>query len=128
MARFLSPEWFDEIVRRQPPAVDEGPPGQRLVIEQVVRDGPDGEVRYRVVIAGSAARIEPAANAPAADLTITCDWATATAMAQGGLPAQAALMQGRLRIRGNLARLAGRGSDLVGLDPVPADVRARTTY
>ena len=56
---------------------------------------------------------------PAPDLTITCDWATAAELAQGKLSAQAALMAGRLRVRGNLARLAGRAADLVGLDPVP---------
>ena len=56
------------------------------------------------------------------------DWATASALAQGRLSAQAALMAGRLRIRGSLARLSNWSAGLAGVDPVPPDVRQRTTY
>jgi len=137
MARFLSPEWFDEVAR--PDARPRGGAVERdaddLVLEQVVRDTPEGEVRYRVVVTAGTAYLEPpatpatpAAPASPADLTITCSWETAAAMAQGQLSAQTALMEGRLRVRGDMARLSGRAADLVGLDPVPDDVRRRTTY
>jgi putative sterol carrier protein len=129
MARFLSSEWFDEVATcaPQPPTDESGNPEADLVLEQVVRDTSDGEVRYRVVVASGRAYIQPAGASPP-DLTITCDWATATAMARGHLSAQTALMDGRLRIKGNLARLTGSTADLVGLDPVPAEVRHQTTY
>ena len=56
MARFLSSEWFDEVARCRPrrPGDDrEGAP-EDLVLEQVVRETPDGAVRYLVVVsAGS---------------------------------------------------------------------------
>jgi hypothetical protein len=126
MARFLSDEWFEEVRRLQSPA-GRAPAGTALVVEQVVPDTPAGEVRYRVVIGEGAARIEPTGNGQEPDLTITCDWSTAAAMAQGRLATQTALMEGRLRIRGNVGRLAG-GHVLAGLDPVPAEVRAHTTY
>jgi hypothetical protein len=134
MARFLSDEWFAEVRRHQP--APRAPAANALVVEQVVTETPGGEVRYRVVVAGATARIEPAPNeargtpdnGPKPDLTITCNWATATAMAQGRLAAQAALMDGRLRIRGNLTRVTRGAGQLVGLDPVPPEVRARTTY
>jgi hypothetical protein len=137
MARFLSADWFAEV------AADESPEPataghvaagrEQLVLEQVVHGTPEGEVRYRVVARDRTARIEPIGltpNGPSAapDLTISCDWATAVAMAQGHLSAQGALMSGRLRVRGNLARLSGWAADLTGLDPVPPDVRRRTTY
>ena len=96
-----------------------------------MRDAPDGEVRYRVVVTAGGAYIEPPASVDhraAPDLTITCDWATATELARGTVSAQAALMGGRLRVSGNLARLSGRAADLVGVDPVPDSVRRRTTY
>jgi hypothetical protein len=131
MARFLSADWFAEIASHMPARPNGGP---RIVLEQVVRDTPDGEVRYRVVAADGTAYIEPAVaqgagdGAGRADLTIACDWATAAAMAQGRLSAQAALLAGRLRVHGNLSRLSGWASDLVGLDPVPPEVRRRTTY
>lgn len=140
MARFLSDEWFADIRRHQPAAggPGPGPVDAALVVEEVVPDAPGGEVRYRVVIAGAAARIaakqqpepdrDPAGDGAEPDLTITCDWETAASLAQGRLSAQAALMDGRLRIRGNLSRLAGGAAQLAGLDPVPPEVRARTTY
>jgi hypothetical protein len=49
-------------------------------------------------------------------------------MAQGRMSSQAALVAGRLRVKGNLTRLSGRSGDLVGLDPVPEPVRKATTY
>ena len=143
MARFLSADWFAEIAAVAAVAADMPPEaasagqmaagGEQLVLEQVVHGTPDGEVRYRVVARNRAARIEPVgvtSNGPsgAPDLTISCDWATAVAMAQGHLSAQGALMAGRLRVRGNLARLSGWAADLTGLDPVPPAVRRRTTY
>jgi hypothetical protein len=136
MARFLSAEWFAEIARSAPAKTGGsadtagGPP---LILEQLVHDTPDGEVRYRVVLHDGTAHIEPAAartngaDSPP-DLTIVSDWATASALAQGSLSAQAALMAGRLRIRGSLARLSNWGAGLAGVDPVPPDVRQRTTY
>jgi hypothetical protein len=138
MARFLSPDWFDEVGHAARPACDAaGADDGALVLEQVVRDTPDGEVRYRVVVTSGRAYIErPSANgagtesgaAGPPDLRITCDWSTAAAMAQGLLSAQAALLEGRLRVKGDLARLSGRAADLAGLDPVPEAVRRQTTY
>jgi hypothetical protein len=135
MSRFLSPDWFAEVGRQAPaPSGTEATDESRLTLEQVVHGTPDGDVRYRVVVGSGTAHIEPPlASSPNGgpgppDLTIACDWATAVAMAQGALSAQAALMAGRLRVRGNLARLSGRGADLIGLDPVPEDVRRHTTY
>lgn len=142
MARFLSAEWFAEIARSAPAAIpppgspgtpEAGAGGPPLVLEQVVHGTPDGEVRYRVIVTAGAARIEPAAplvnGAPSPpDLTIFSDWATASALAQGRLSAQSALMAGHLRIRGSLARLSTWAAGLAGLDPVPPDVRRHTTY
>jgi hypothetical protein len=137
MPRFLSVDWFAEVARDERPQPAGAGPGEtsgnQLVLEQVVHGTPDGEVRYRVVARDRTAHIELVGairNGPLAapDLTISCDWATAVAMAQGLLSAQGALMAGRLRVHGNLARLAGWAADLTGLDPVPPEVRRRTTY
>jgi hypothetical protein len=138
MPRFLSPEWFDAVrvhSGREPqgssnaPHTIHGPHPDRLVLEQVVTGSPYGNVRYFVVVENKAARlVEPGFARQVADLTITTDWETATAMAKGELATQAALMQGRLRVRGNMTKLAGRAAELAGLDPVPEAVRKATTY
>lgn len=132
MARFLSPEWFDEVARHnpeRPSAPTGGVYPDRLVLCQVVQGTPDGDVRYHVVIdAGEAWISPPSADPGPADLTITTNWDTAVAIAQGNLPAQAALVEGRLRVKGNLAAIGSAAGGLAGLDPVPAEVRAGTTY
>lgn len=124
MARYLSAEWF-ALVSSAPlaePAV--------IVLEQVVRETPDGAVVYRVEIGPSRARImwPVPADASPADLRITTDWDTAISVAQGDLSTQRALMQGRLRVSGSPDSLAGATSTLAGLDPVPAGVRENTTF
>ena len=135
MPRFLSTEWFDAVRshsgERQPSSNgdEHSPQPDRLVLEHVVTGSPDGNVRYFVVVENGQARlVEPRSSSQVADLTITTDWVTATAIASGELATQTALMQGKLRVRGDLAKLAGRAADLAGLDPVPEAVRKATTY
>jgi len=128
MARFLSPEWFEEVKRATPPGEGQADGADPLVLQQVVTGTPEGEVRYVVIVARSRVpRIEAAGGAEP-DLTITVDWPTACAVAQGAVSTQQALMEGRLRVRGNLSLLAGRLTELNGIDPVPAEVRRTTTY
>ena len=135
MVRFLSAAWFDEIdsAGHNPLRLDAtGDQRHDLVLHQVVTGTPDGDVDYFVTIQSGRARVERQPEAghpvPEADVTITSDWPTATAIAQGRLSTQKALMQGRLRVRGDVARLVGRTAQLVGLDAVPASVRENTTY
>jgi hypothetical protein len=123
MARYLSAEWFASAVGASGAPLD-GP--VEMVLEQVVRATPDGEVVYRVEVAGDRARIVwpvPAGATPA-HLRITTDWSTAVAVARGDLSAQRALMEGRLRIKGSPPGLAAPPR----LDAVPASVRASTTF
>lgn len=141
MPKFLSDEWFDSVRSHSgheqpggkepghPPHSVHGPHPDRLVLEQVVTGSPEGNVRYFVVVEnGNARLVEPGFARQVADLTITTDWETAAAMAKGELATQAALMQGKLRMRGNLTKLAGRANELAGLDPIPEAVRRATTY
>ena len=124
MARYLSAEWF-ALVASAPLAEP-----ARLVLEQVVGDTPDGPVVYRVEVGSDRARVSwpVPADAPAADLRITTDWATAVSIARGDLSTQRALMQGRFKVSGSPDELAGATSTLAGCDPVPAAVRDNTTF
>lgn len=130
MARYLSPEWFAELARSSD--LPERAAEPEAVLEQVVEDAPDGPVTYRVEIAGGQARVSwpVPAGATAPDLRITCSWATAVSLASGELSSQQALARGALRVKGkgSLARLAEVSARLAGLDPVPAEVRAATSY
>jgi alkyl sulfatase BDS1-like metallo-beta-lactamase superfamily hydrolase len=123
VTRYLSPAWFDAL---EASTVRPGTPAE-LVLQQVVTGGPDGEVRYYVELRGSAATLSRG-NAGDADMTFTSDYGTATAIARGTLSTQAALLEGRIRVTGSPVHLAERHGHLSGLDPIPAQLRAETTY
>ena len=129
MARYLSNEWFDEVNRAAAGSdkLRTDTAGVDLTIQQVVTDSPDGEIRYAVKVTRGAVQVVPG-NDPEADVTITEDWETATAVAGGTLSAPAAFMIGKIRVAGNVASLLDAQGCLVGLDDVFADLRERTTF
>lgn len=125
MARYLSAEWLAAASSpdplRQP---------VNLVLEEVVRDTPDGTVHYRVEVAGDQTRIvwPVTREAPSPDLRISTDWPTAVAVARGDISTQRALMEGRLRVSGDPGGIGDAAGTLAGVDPLPSQVRASTTY
>ena len=125
MARYLSPDWFDEINAAAAADTDTG--GVRLVIQQVVTDGPEGDVRYAVRIEDGSVAVVPG-EAADAHVTVTEDHATAVAVAKGELAAPAAFMTGRIRVTGDTGVLLEAQPVLQRLDAVFAGVRERTTY
>ena len=129
MAQFLSEEWIETLdaelrhdERAQAAASD-----VRLTIGQIVTGGPNGEVSYVLRVGDGEARVEPD-GIDDADVTFTQDHATATAIAQGALAAQAAFMEGRVRVGGDLSLLMANAPALAGIDDALARARARTTY
>lgn len=107
MARYLSPEWLAELDRacrdgrrRKAPAIAE----TRFVIQQLVSDGPHGDVAYHLCIDHGEVSVH-AGVAPAPAVTLNQDYDTAAAVARGELSAQRAFMAGRLRVRGDLLGL-----------------------
>lgn len=129
MARYLSPEWFDEInaTAAAGDVSDAVTEGLRLVVQQLVTDGPDGDVRYAVRIEDGRVAVVPG-EAPDADVTVTEDHATATAVARGDLAAPVAFMTGRIRVTGDTRALLAAQPALHRLDAVFAEVRARTSF
>ncbi|MDQ6613586.1 MAG: SCP2 sterol-binding domain-containing protein [Actinomycetota bacterium] len=126
MANYLSDEWFEQLGATTVPA-DAALTGEDLILQHVVTGAPQGEVTYHVRISGGAvAIVRGPASQP--DVTFAEDYATAAAVASGELRAPAALLAGRIRVGGNMATLIARHDDLAITDPVPAAVRAATTY
>jgi putative sterol carrier protein len=122
VARFLSEAWFDDVAAMAP--IDDR---TSLTLQQVVTDAPEGEVRYHVRVSEGRAAIY-VGQAARPDATFTEDYATAAAVARGELSVQAALLAGRIRIGGNMATLSRYQEDLAGMDPIPAAVRATTSF
>jgi len=129
VARFLSPEWFDDV--NAAAASDDVSaavtPGLRLVVQQIVTDGPDGEVRYAVRIEDGKVAVVPG-DAGDPDVTVTEDHATATSVARGDLAAPVAFMTGRIRVSGDTRALLTAQPALHRIDAMFASLRERTTY
>lgn len=106
MAKFLTEEWADEVLLalNDSDDVKGAIKGVQLCIQQVVTSAPDGEVNYWTKFDDGkvSGAIGEAADA---DVTISQDYDTAVAMNKGELNAQAAFMQGKLKVTGNMGKL-----------------------
>lgn len=133
MSRYLSPEWLAELDqacrdgRRMPvPDAEAG-----FVIQQLVSDGPHGDVAYHLRIDHGAVSIHPG-TAPEPTVTLSQDYETAAAVARGELSAQGAFMAGRVRVRGDLLRLVGLQGTVTelsdGIGEVTQALRDRTEF
>ncbi|MDQ1426921.1 MAG: hypothetical protein QOK39_397 [Acidimicrobiaceae bacterium] len=126
MANYLSEEWFEQLGA----AADEGAAGlaeATLVLQHTVIGTAAGEVCYHLRLAPDAAEIVRGAAAHP-DVTFSEDYETAAAVASGALSAPAALIAGRIRVGGDMGTLIAHPEVLAITDPVPAAVRAATTY
>jgi alkyl sulfatase BDS1-like metallo-beta-lactamase superfamily hydrolase len=103
VAKYLSQEWLDrqrDLGRDLPREV-----GSSAVVQHVVTGGPDGEVRFVLTVEdGIVAGAVLGADADA-DVTLTTTYADAVAILHGELDANAAFMQGRVKVVGDMGRL-----------------------
>lgn len=135
MLRFLSPEWlraFDDVLRAEPGlgarfAASPIAIGEEVAAESDTEPGAE-PVRYVVVLDGAGGRVESGTGAPPADVTFVCDRATAAGLARGDVNAQRALTSGRLKVRGEVDRLAAASSALAGLGDLLASLRQNTDF
>ena len=125
MARFLTAEWIEALDAAAREATV--PAGVSLVIQQVVTDGAEDEVRYHLVLDGGHLSVR-SGEADAADVTLVQSREVAAALSRGELNAQQALEAGRLKLRGDIGQLARHGKALTAVEDVFAAVRAATTY
>jgi putative sterol carrier protein len=129
VVRFLSDEWLAELNRAlvADEQVSSAASGIHLTIEQVVvTDGRD-EVRYATRVEDGRVQLEPGPSGDA-HVTITEDYDTAAALAQGATTPQDAILAGKVRVSGDVGALL-KGQEV--LERVRAcfdNVRARTEY
>lgn len=124
MAKFLTQEWADEVVAALNASDDvkAATKGVQLCIQQVVTGAPDGDVSYWTkfddgTISGAIG------EASDADVTISQDYETAVALNKGELNAQAAFMQGKLKVTGNMGKLLQHQGAMQALGPVLQSVQ-----
>ncbi len=103
MAKYLSQEWLDDgkkLAESQPER-----PGATARMQYVVTGGPDGDVRYYWVLENGKLLDSQLGEMADADFTLTQSYEDAVKVQKGELDANAAFMQGRVKVTGNMAKL-----------------------
>jgi alkyl sulfatase BDS1-like metallo-beta-lactamase superfamily hydrolase len=103
MPKWLSQEWLDEskkLAEGQPER-----PGASARMQYVVTGGPDGDVKYYWVLENGKLLESQLGEMPDPEVTLTQSYEDAKKIQQGELDANAAFMQGRVKVTGNMAKL-----------------------
>ena len=103
MSKYLSQEWIDEtraLAEGQPER-----PGASARMQYVVTGGPDGDIKYYWILADGKLLESSLGDAPEPDFTMTLSYDDSVKVQKGELDANAAFMQGRMKVAGNMAKL-----------------------
>ncbi len=103
MPKYLTQEWHDaqrELAQQFPER-----PGATARMQYHVTGGPEGDVRYYWVVLNGNLRESKLGEDPDAEFTLTVTYDDAVKIQKGELDANAAFMQGRLKVSGNMGKL-----------------------
>ncbi len=103
MPKWLTQEWLEEerrLAESQPER-----PGASSRMQYVVTGGPDGEVRYYWILENGKLLDSQMGELSDSEVTLTTNYDDAMKVQQGELDANAAFMQGRIKVTGNMAKL-----------------------
>jgi predicted lipid carrier protein YhbT len=103
MAKFLTQEWLDEgrkLAEGQPER-----PGATARMQYVVTGGPEGDIKYYWVLENGKLLESNIGELADAEVTLSQSYDDAVRIQKGELDANAAFMQGRVKVSGNMAKL-----------------------
>ena len=103
MAKWLSQEWLDEskkLAESQPER-----PGASARMQYVITGTPEGDVKYYWVLENGKLLESKLGEMPDPEVTLTTTYEDAMKIQKGELDANAAFMQGRIKVTGNMAKL-----------------------
>lgn len=103
MAKWLSQEWLDE--GRSLSASQPERPGATARMQYVVTGGPEGDVKYYWVLENGKLLESKLGELEDAEVTLTQSYDDAMRIQKGELDPNAAFMQGRVKVTGNMAKL-----------------------
>lgn len=103
MPKYLSQEWLDEgkkMAEGQPER-----PGASARMQYHVTGGPDGDIKYYWILENGKLVDSQLGELPDADFTMTLTYDDSVKIQKGELDANAAFMQGRMKVTGNMGKL-----------------------
>jgi len=103
MSKWLSQEWLDETKK-----MADGQPertGASAKMQYVVTGGPAGDIKYYWVLENGKLKESNLGDLADAEVTMTQTYEDAMKIQKGELDANAAFMQGRIKVSGNMAKL-----------------------
>jgi putative sterol carrier protein len=103
MSKWLTQEWLDETCQMAESQPER--PGASARMQYVVTGGPDGDVKYYWVLENGKLLESKLGELSDADFTMTETYDDAKKIQRGELDANAAFMQGRIKVAGNMAKL-----------------------
>jgi hypothetical protein len=131
VVQYLSDEWMTEAAAAlEPVTLEVGADSgdvEDVVVQYEVTAAPGGKAAYALVLSGDHLALEPGGRKDAT-ASFTLDYQVAAEIARGELSPQAAFMQGRLKLGGDVMVLVRHQDRLAGIDDALADLRARTEY
>ncbi len=129
MVQYLSDEWMTEAndALAADTTLAAASADLDLTIQYEVTGSPLGKRAYGVRLDHGSAGIE-SGNHSDAPVSFSLDYDTAAAIAKGELSAQAAFMQGKLKLGGDVGVLIRQHAAIDGLSDALGDLRGRTEF
>lgn len=104
MPEYLSQEWLDEVMKLAEDQPER--PGASARMQYVVTGVPEeGDVQYYWILENGKLQENRRGELPDADFTITTTYEDSKKIQEGELDANAAFMQGRMKVTGNMGKL-----------------------
>jgi len=103
MAKYMTQEWLDEarkLAEGQPER-----PGASAKMQYVLTGGPEGGGKYYWVLENGKLLESKLGELPDVDFTMTLSYDDSVKVQKGELDANAAFMQGRMKVTGNMGKL-----------------------
>jgi len=103
MPKYLTQEWLDEahkMAESQPER-----PGASAKMQYAITGGPDGDIKYYWVLENGKLLESQLGELPDVDFTMTLTYDDSVKVQKGELDPNAAFMQGRMKVTGNMGKL-----------------------
>lgn len=103
MSKWLSQDWLDETRKMAEGQPDR--PGASARMQYVVTGAPDGDIEYYWVLENGKILESQLGRLDDAEVTLTTGYDDAMKIQKGELDANAAFMQGKVKVTGNMAKV-----------------------